>query len=87
MATSYGLMQIMGFNYRLAGFKSVDEMIESFKKSDANQLKGGLNFIKSAGLLDELRLKDWAKFAKGYNGAGYEANKYDTKLKEAYELA
>ena len=33
---------------------------------------------------DELQF-DWAKFAYGYNGAGYAQNQYDRKLKEAYQ--
>jgi hypothetical protein len=28
---------------------------------------------------------DWAKFARGYNGAGYKQNKYDEKLAAAYK--
>ena len=35
-------------------------------------------FLGVTGLADELRSKDWADFARGYNGAGYKANKYDT---------
>jgi hypothetical protein len=29
--------------------------------------------------------KDWAKFARGYNGPGYAQNAYDVKLAQAYE--
>ena len=36
-------------------------------------------------LIDWLREKQWAKFANGYNGSGYEQNKYDIKLQKAYE--
>jgi hypothetical protein len=43
-----------------------------------------INFIKSAKLDDELRAKNWAAFAKGYNGSGYRANQYDTRLAKAY---
>jgi hypothetical protein len=32
-----------------------------------------------------LKKQDWAAFAKAYNGPGYKANKYDTKLAEAYQ--
>jgi hypothetical protein len=42
------------------------------------------NFIKSAGLLDNLQEKDWAGFARGYNGPGYAKNSYDVKLELAY---
>jgi len=32
----------------------------------------------------ELRAKNWAKFAQGYNGSQFAANKYDLKLANAY---
>lgn len=32
-----------------------------------------------------LKNKDWAAFAKGYNGPEYAVNKYDVKMKDAYE--
>jgi AP-3 complex subunit delta-1 len=43
------------------------------------------NFIKNAGLLDELKDLNWAGFAKGYNGPAYAQNKYDEKLATAYD--
>jgi hypothetical protein len=42
-------------------------------------------FIKAAGLQDELQNKNWAGFAKGYNGPGYAQNNYDGKLASAYD--
>lgn len=36
-------------------------------------------------MYDALRNKDWATFARCYNGSGYAVNKYDEKLKAAYE--
>lgn len=42
-------------------------------------------FIKSAGLQDELMSRNWAGFAKGYNGPAYAQNAYDVKLAQAYE--
>jgi hypothetical protein len=46
-----------------------------------------LGFLKGSGLLPALRSLDWAAFAKGYNGPGYSANKYDRKLAKAYAEA
>jgi hypothetical protein len=85
LSVSWGLGQIMGNNYKLAGCSSVEEMVEQAKESEANQLKQIANFIKSAGLLDELQRKDWAAFARGYNGPQYAVNKYDQKLETAYQ--
>jgi len=78
-STSWGLGQIMGFNHELAGYTSAKEMVEDFAKSEAKQLEGMIEFIISAGLDDELRNRNWAGFARGYNGSGYKANRYDTR--------
>jgi hypothetical protein len=59
-------------------------MVEEAMTSEANQLRHMANFIKSAGLLDELQAKNWAGFARGYNGPGYAKNAYDVKLADAY---
>jgi len=84
MATSWGLGQIMGSNWEMTGADSVDEMVRQAMESETNQLHHMIGFIKSAGLLDKLKAKDWAGFAKGYNGPAYAKNAYDTKLAGAY---
>jgi hypothetical protein len=42
------------------------------------------SFIKNSGLADELQKKNWAGFARGYNGPSYSKNAYDVKLAQAY---
>lgn len=81
---SWGLSQIMGFNYALAGYDSVDEMILAFMDDEENHLQGAVNFIIANDLDDDLRNHDWAGFARGYNGSGYRRNRYDEKLAAAY---
>lgn len=85
LSVSWGLGQIMGANWKATGSASVKEMVERACESEKNQLKQMAMFIKSAGLVDELQNKDWAGFAKKYNGPAYEQNKYDVKLAAAYE--
>ena len=84
LSTSWGLGQIMGSNFKMAGCKSVQEMVEEAKASEAGQLRQMAAFIKSAGLVDELASLNWAGFAKGYNGPQYAQNQYDKKLAAAY---
>ena len=84
-ATSWGLGQIMGSNFQIAGCNSVQEMVKQAKESEANQLKQMCSFIKKNGLVDELQNKDWAGFAKRYNGPSYAQNQYDVKLASAYD--
>lgn len=85
MSASWGKFQIMGFNYALAGFNSLQEFITAMYQSERNHLIAFINFIKHTSLDDELRELRWADFARKYNGPQYAKNKYDTKLAAAYE--
>ena len=84
MATSWGLPQILGENYELAGYDSVQGMVLAFQEDEDNQLEAMISFVKETGLADELRRHEWAAFARGYNGPGYAKNRYDVKLRDAY---
>ena len=84
LSTSWGMGQIMGSNYKMVGCESVQAMVEEARSGEAGQLRQMAAFIKSAGLADELASKNWAAFARGYNGPGYAQNKYDEKLEAAY---
>lgn len=81
---SWGLGQVMGFNHKLCGFSTVQQFVEAMKYSEGAQLYAVARFIVSRGLTKYLRAKNWAAFAKGYNGAGYAKNAYHTKLASAY---
>ena len=83
---SWGLFQIMGFNYDKCGFKEVGSFVDFMKKSEKNQLLCFCRFVKARGLDDEIRNCQWASFAYGYNGAGYKSNAYDSKLEKAYNF-
>lgn len=80
---SWGKFQIMGFNYAICGYKSVGEFVDAMKESEGKQLDAFVQFVIHTGLADELRRKDFAGFAEGYNGSGYKTNKYDTKMAAA----
>jgi hypothetical protein len=85
LSTSWGLPQMMGFNYAACGYKSVEDMVEAFRVSEANQVAGMLGFIKSnPKMAAALKKKDWAVLAYYYNGAGYKAFNYDRRLAAAY---
>ena len=86
LSASYGLGQVMGFNYKVAGYKNVFDMVEAFDMSETNQLLGMINFIKSnRNLVTAIQKLDWASFARGYNGPSYAKNNYDVKLAVAYK--
>lgn len=87
LSTSWGMGQVMGFNHRIAGFKSVQEMIDTFFKHEKYQLIGMMEFIKSKKILDDLQNRNWRVFAYYYNGEGYEAQGYHIELEKNYQAS
>lgn len=85
LSASYGIGQTMGFNHHLCGYSSVTEMIEAYADDEENQLQGMVNFIRNAGLDDELRSHNWRGFARGYNGPNYAQGNYHIKLAESFQ--
>lgn len=84
-SASWGLFQIMGFNYEKAGCSSAQEMREKAKISEYEQLAFGCNFIKnSPNISRALISKDFTTFARLYNGPGYAKNNYDVKMRNYY---
>ena len=59
--------------------------VEENKKSEVNQFFLGISFIQSSTkILNALKKKDWATFARYYNGSG-QVSVYSNRLKEAYK--
>ena len=84
-STSIGLMQVMGFHYKMLGFKTVGEMWDFAKESEINQFALGVKYIKSIPACDRaLKNKDWRIFAYYYNGQQYEKFNYHTRLATEY---
>jgi N-acetylmuramidase len=75
---SWGIGQIMGENYALAGFADVEEMVAAMGASEDQQLTAMANFLVNSRLNIPLQAHDWASFARGYNGPNYAINRYDT---------
>jgi hypothetical protein len=84
-AASWGMGQVMGFNHEMAGFSSAADMVEALKDSEDAQLSAMAGFLIGNGLVDKLLKKDWAGFAKIYNGKNYWMNRYDIKLNEQFQ--
>ena len=83
-SASWGRYQILGSNWRECGFPNLQAFINAMYQSESAHLYAFVAFVRHRGLADELQRKDWAGFARGYNGPGYLQNKYDTKLAQAY---
>lgn len=97
-SASWGLFQILGQNLddNIKSRNYVDYK-DFEKRQHENELFHFLDFLafimtkshKGKKLYEYIQGEneaayDWAAFAYGYNGQGYKANKYDTKLAESY---
>ena len=85
MSASWGKFQIMGFNFALSGFNSLQEFINAMYQSERAHLMAFVNYVIESSLNDQLHDKRWADFARRYNGPAYKKNKYDEKLAVAYK--
>ncbi|HET8963592.1 MAG TPA: N-acetylmuramidase family protein [Chitinophagales bacterium] len=83
-SASWGLFQIMGFHYAALGYSSVIDFVSEMKLNEDNHLKIFGKFLIVNKLTPYLQRKQWAEFARRYNGGGYKINKYDEKLAKAY---
>jgi hypothetical protein len=84
-SASWGMGQIMGENFKTAGFTTVEEMVTAMVNSENDQLLAGANFMRANGMGEPLRQHDWAGFARRYNGPDFAGNDYDGKLHQFYQ--
>lgn len=82
--TFWGMFQIGGFNWRKCGASSIQDFVERMSRSERDQLDLFAAFLKSTGLDKQLRAKNWAAFARGYNGPSYASRGYHTRMASAY---
>jgi hypothetical protein len=87
-ATSWGAFQILGENFSDAGHPSVESFVRAMCSSVEEQGDAFVAFIKADAVkLKALQQKDWATFARHYNGPTYKKNKYDTTLQRNYDAS
>lgn len=87
-ACSWGKFQIMGFNYKAAGFSDVVSFTKAMSRSDAEHIKAFLKFAKSnLTLLNGLRNKRFEKIAEGHNGENWRAinPEYASNIEKYYK--
>lgn len=89
-SASVGTFQIMGFNYKLAGFDNVQAFWDAHMQGGAKaHLEAFLSFLIEGGHAKALALvtgnADTCRaIASRYNGAGYASNNYHIKIAKAY---
>ncbi|MEG3088184.1 N-acetylmuramidase family protein [Sphingomonas sp. PB4P5] len=85
-SASWGLFQILGENHVDAGYATVAAFVTGMMQSRANHLRAFVAFVgANAGMKRAIQQKDWAEFARRYNGPRYAENDYDGKMRRAYE--
>jgi len=81
---SWGLGQVMGAHWAWLGYADVDALVAEARASVGGQAALMARYIDKAGLTDAIRKRDWAAFARGYNGPSYKRHGYDRKIAAAY---
>jgi hypothetical protein len=83
-SASWGIGQLMGFNYGVIGYASVQQMVEAMGDDEDEQLQATATFIEASAMNEALRRHDWQDFARSYNGSDFGRVGYDVKLAAAY---
>jgi hypothetical protein len=84
LSTSYGSSQIMGFNYKVLGYPSVEAMWLAFNQSEDAHVFGLFKFLENyKNLLSSTRAKDFYAIAATYNGD--KTGTYQNKMQAAYD--
>lgn len=82
-AASWGAFQLPGRYFAQAGYADIYAFVRDHAHSEARQLAAFEAYINRAGLGAALQAKDWAAFARAYEGeAG--AGQYASALQRAY---
>jgi hypothetical protein len=84
MACSWGMFQVMGFNYETCGFANVDDFVAKMKAGEQGQLDAFVGFcLKTRGLRKALADKNFVACATIYNGTDY--GDYDKRIERAFK--
>src|SRR5262249_16436047 len=81
---SWGLGQVMGGHWSWLEYKSAQALVDDACSGIVGQVRLMAKFIDKSKLADELKQRDWAAFARQYNGPSYIRFKYNTKMATAY---
>lgn len=83
-SASWTSFQILGQNWKSMGYDSIQDFINDAYTDEDKHLDMFVKFVQANNLVRFLKSKEWRSFARGYNGSGFEKNKYHTKLEAAY---
>jgi ABC-type multidrug transport system fused ATPase/permease subunit len=79
-----GAAQIMGFNHAAIGYPTPQAMFDAFQADVRHQIGALFRFIETNHLQESVRVPDFARFARAYNGQGQEAI-YAERMQRYYD--
>jgi hypothetical protein len=82
-SASWGIAQILGFNFSPAGYDSAADFVADSCASEGSQLLAFVSFLQHTGIAVSLQLHDWVSVARRYNGDG-DVTVYAAKLQASY---
>lgn len=85
LSSSWGLFQILGSNHSICGYSTPEDFAAAMHESERKHLDAFVSFIRVNGLDRHLRARNYAAFARGYNGPAYSKNSYDVKIRDAFQ--
>jgi hypothetical protein len=81
-SASWGMFQVMGFNYNLCGYLNVPTFIQDMRLSETKHLDAAIGYLKGVnGLMAAMRQRNYTRVAEMYNGRDQQG--YDTLLRNA----
>ncbi|MDE6303501.1 MAG: N-acetylmuramidase family protein [Paramuribaculum sp.] len=83
-ATFWGMFQIGGFNWKLCDTESPQQFVELMSRSERDQLELFARLITKCDYVKYLQAKNWAEFARHYNGPSYARRGYHTRMANAF---
>lgn len=75
-ACSYGAFQLLGSNFRAAGYDNVFALVDDLQDSPRNQLRAILRWMQAEGILQHLRDRNMPAFFSRYNGPAWREHDY-----------
>jgi len=85
VSCSYGLPQLMGFNYTVTVHETPKDMVLAFQRSCVEQVAGFFGFVEKNDLVAFIRDEDWRTFTRHYNGPG-NVDVYSGRLTRAVKV-
>ena len=82
-ACSYGAFQLLGTNYRAAGYDNIHAMVDDLEEKPRAHLQSIIRWMTHEGLLELLRRREMEAFFRAYNGPAWREHGYGRRFEEA----